>query len=502
MKYIKINVLLVTLSLLLAYFLSLSTIGAWGDSITMGSSDVTFVEYIIKWWNNTNGRLSQAIIFASLFQPFRQFIDSPLGYPWWLITAFCFYCVILVPYLVLNTYSKFTNESTKSFKIFFLVFVYATWSINSRTFESFSWFNTSVLCGYALSLTLYCILLRWLFITTPIFIQKIQTRIFLLLISLFFSLLLEPYIAVIPLTIFLVTFFRFSNFIRLKTILIINLYGIVGSILGLAILLSSPGQINRNKSLGIGLHKITESFIFSITYGYRYLLDYEVGSNFIVKNLVFLTHLLLFLFIYKMAFHNLPILKICNHNIPEKNKPYIFLLIMLVVYHCFFCTLLISDYFPTYLSMLPAFILASIYAVVIFKTFTSSNSWFALKWPRRLNLLRTILASLLILLLAKHLNENTKTNLSISNNDTRRLAIYEIIERDYRNKGTTSFAIINCPVASTKFNYSMDPPWGYTAWFEWIGIKDLKIYLQQNYDFPSNWNDGTYKIIDCKKIFN
>lgn len=481
----------------------MNIIGGWGDSISDGSTQYSsFFDYIETWVNKSNGRISQALIFATLFHPIRQYIDSPLSYPWWLIRGLCFYCTIAAPYILFITFSKYTKNSDKLLKLFFLTFLYIVWSFNSRTYESFAWFSASVFGGYALSLFLYTCFIYFLFEISQENYTKNIFKLYLFLISLFFSLLLEPYIAVIPFTIILMSFVRFSGILKASQILKSALYGLAGSIFGLIILLSSPGQASRNKSLSLGLNKLFESFIFSITYGYRYLLDYEVGSNLIVKTVVYIAHLCLFLYLCKRAFSGVPLKKLGQHIIPENNRPYIFLLAILLIYHCFFCTLIISDYFPTYLSMLPAFMLASIYAILIYMTLLSKSTGILRAWPKSKKMIYVALTLLILSLLGKHLIENRKTNLSISSNDTRRLAIYKVIEQDYRLNGTTSFAIINCPVASTKFNYSMDPPWGYTAWFEWIGIKDLKIYLQQNYDFPSNWNDGTYKIIDCEKMFN
>lgn len=474
----------------MGYLFTKGSIGGWGDSISHGSFPGSFFDYIKIWIDNTNGRLSQAFISALMFQPARSILNSPVDYPWWLIRGLSFYCLSASCIFFISSFIEYTDQKRLLFKYIFIIMI-IIWLFNSRTYESFAWFSPSIFAGYAFSLYIYTYFFRCLVIAEKSKIFRLKTYLIITAVSFIFSLLLEPYIFIIPLTTIMIAYFRFYFLNIHKKLIFLFSATIIGSLSGLIFLVNSTGQKVRNTSLNIGINSIFDSFFYSIYSGYRFIIDYDFTNNLIIKIVVILIHLFLFIYLFKKSF-SISYFKKFNIIISFKNKEFIFLFISLIIYHSFYVTLVISNYYPTYLAILPAFFLSFIYSslisIYIIKT----------KKVKAFKIITAIIITLLTVQLIRHSIENFRTEKDVHNNDQRRIAIYKIITDQY-NQGFLKFAIINCPLASVKNNYSMDPPWGYSAWFEWLDINDISIYLEQNYDFPKNWNDGTYKIIDCKK---
>lgn len=495
-----LSIFLLAFALLIS-FIQFKEILGWGDSLNSMSKEQTPFDLIREWWYEQNGRLGQALIYGFVFLPFRYISPIPEMYPWWFFRGLCLFASLTAPlFLIFANPNAFTmSKRWISFAVA-AIFFWIAWSLNARVYEGSAWILLAEFASYSgsiLAITVALYLLRYLYIRQA---SEKYLQLFVFTTTLFFSLVLEQFALAYPFLIIgtlLATNRRYSIYRFILTIF-------VALTLAYYLYFLSPGQQARHALIGlnsvgaISIYSVFEIFHNSVLSGYTFLFQRMVDPiGYRTGIFIKLLHFSVLIYVVRKAFF-----EVFNNLDPytQSHSCWVWTLTLYVSFHACYGTLLISNYLPGYALVFPGLLLVGANFSFIISLINEFDKKLEINfWQKIIKCLLILLASIFIIYSAhSDFKKNTETNKLISENDRRRLIIYKYIILHKANNN--NYVLINCPMAKDLYGWTMEPPWGLSAYFSWHGYRDIKVFLQGNYDFPVDWNDSRYNVIDCKAL--
>lgn len=475
---------------------------------------VDFWEYVWDWYNGMNGRTCQAILDGLIFVYSKMFIAAPEDFPWWLTRSLSLFCAIAAPLNFLIPAFRARLISRKA-TFFMLLAIWGAWTLSNNVVSYALWFDCLLTDRFLLIflVSVMCLVLYMGYLD-----QKLYWIVLHGFLYIFLS--VEQFMVTVP---FLFLAFTWAGVGKNRPLAFwikrIVLYFLLSSLAALAYYYS-PGQRLRNLALtpnpdGFSVRGFLLWLEQDLPRGYNMLFGEHGGiAMFILHGLLYLG-ILLAAIVTTCAFYKS---KRHQGSVRERIDNLFSLSVLaaafLTAYMASLSTLLISRHFPEYAIHYPAILLALglAFGVLTIIQFFDSKTRQALRIVLTgaedvgvtaaisSNPWGTVTTAAVCLVILLGVTRPTLPKLRASydevmmHNRLRHVVFQHVID-SYLATGQTHFILTQCPTRS--YGGTMEPPWGVEGYFRWRGYKDLRVYLDDNYDFPSRPKDKPYVTISC-----
>lgn len=494
---LKIEMFVLAFSIVFGYFIFSETLG-WGDSLSFFSRPLSISEFIRLWWVELNGRMGQAALCAIGLLPLRWMSSTPENFPWWLVRSVDLFCILSAPLLMVAALQNVVIPRTWLSRCLLIVALGVVWTLNPRVSETSTLFSVADLIGYSGPIFLIALAFFVLRKLNPHLFTKRSMVIGIILASFFFATLGEQYLMVFPVLVLGVALVNVAKgAIQFSSAMKIGMSSIFGALLGFVLYWAAPAQQKRNVILDLHAGNLWDVYEKSITYGYMFLFHEFFSFEKSTIWILIIGHTVLVIAVIRLAIWDF---KNDNFHFPPALRGSgVMLATLLVGFHVCFCTLLVANYFPGWAGMFPGLLLV----MTITMVFLMLLKFIELKgFSEKLNGYIGYIAGFVVVIGVIYLANIEFRKYAVMDKQARennhyRRASYALILNEASHSNTKNFVLINCPLAVPQYGWTMESPWGLSSYFSWSSDVPLKVFLQGNSDFPENWSDGSYKIIDC-----
>lgn len=478
--------------------------GAWG--------------YLQDWYNGMNGRVSQALLGCAISAYSKLFASRPEDFPWWLMRALSLFCIIACPLnFMVPAYSIRRVRPTSVFLL--LLAIWGSWTLSHNVVSYSLWFDALLtdrfLMIYIVSVMCLAIYKGWL-----------NNKWYLIVLHgcAYMFLAVEQFLLTIPLLFLAFAWIGADNDKPLLFWIRRISFYLVLSLIAAYVYFHSPGQQWRMSMMtthpaGAPLQYYVEGFLKWLKRdGYSVLFNGRGALIGLIFNCILYTFVavttiaatLSHSIAKRLKFNTLEVLGDLFHSSVLATT-------FLTAYMTSLSTLLISRNFPEYAIHYPALLLAigiaySILTLIqLFDAGTRQALLAALAGEETeetmpnssLNYRGSIITGIVLtgVLLWVTLPALPKLRSSYqevkTNNQVRHVVFQHVIDT-YQTTGQTHFILTKCPPRS--HGGTMEPPWGVEGYFRWRNYGILRVYLDDNYDFPTRPLDKHFVTIDCSSF--
>ena len=508
-KLLYINLALLGLSLLIGYFLYRTALG-WGDSLNMFSpyphvsmktnlSSDTMLGYVSSWYSGMNGRWPVAFLNAvgSMFS--RKLFFLPEHFPWWAMRSLSLFCCLAAPFNFLFIIKLWIRKLPL---LPALLVIYALWSFSPNTYSNSITFDCLFTDRF---LFVYLISVVAVLIFRKAKFEKISH---LLGYSLFgFFVFFEQFLVTAPFLFLFLIVLRFRGKRNKAFYFKVATANLVTMILASLAYFLSPGQQYRNTMIGLnnighlGVVKLFKWYMQSANIGYTLL--FKESSSWWMLHSVVLIALIVYVCVTWKNIHDAAGFKDKRERIQSLQLS-AFALLFVFVFHCSLVTLLVSNYFPGYSAQYTTFFLALFLTALFLNIYLKGRELLACH-PMRPFLSRgvqgaaVIGGSIFLFLTVNRVNADSKDYTRIMELGRARSVIYNDIIQIHEKTGITDFVLKNAPHWPNG-GYSLEPPWGFQAYFRWAKQPNITVWLEDNYDFINRPADSKSYTIDVNLL--
>jgi hypothetical protein len=180
-------------------------------------------------------------------------------------------------------------------------------------------------------------------------------------------------------------------------------------------------------------------------------------------------------------------------DLPDALRWGIFAAGFYLAYLASLATLLVSPHFPDYAAQYPALLLA-LALVCTVATVAEVVSG-------RLNAAFAAACTILVVVFitTPAIRHNVASFREEAAFGRLREAVFTRVLEINRERGATGFILTHAPGRS--IGGTMEPPWGISAYFRWLGRDDLVVVIDNNYDFAARPLDREYVTVDASRFW-
>jgi len=511
------NFSVLVVAMIFARLVFADTLG-WGDAMNSMSRTVTPWEYIVEWYENQNGRLSQALLGSFVNSLLREYFSTPESFPWWLFRGIWLFAAISAPVNIVAILSKSFQFKEMQRTLFIVLLVWLLWSTSPIYYYTNAWFSSAEFLSYTGP-----VIFTSFFMLFWMRLQSIQsTWIHWLVFSfsyIFLSLLNEHVMASLPvITVGIAVAGLIRREKKSSYIVQIIFVSFILSLIAISIHLTTPGQILRNSAINAHVPDFSIQNIFNwysgtVPYVYEYLLPqyiYKGSSVFKIIVVVVHTSLLgLLFFTAKRSYEKIKDKNVSLDLQEELSKDFtlsVLSMMFLLAYVAALGTQLVSRYWPGYSGIFPSLlvtfglVLSGVLYVEILLRKIKGRYKSLDAGKIKVVLAVVLMIGVALVIVKNNIHEIKRTNLLVKENTRIRLAYYNKISEYHIKNKEVNFILKGCPYAVSYFGWSVEPEWGISAYFRWLGFDDVFVVIDSNPDYKTRPLDKEYRSIDCSKL--
>jgi hypothetical protein len=447
-------------------------------------------EYVRHWYFGLNGRWSQALMNGTLAGVTKLFGFGPESFPWWMMRSLSLFCMLATPLNFLAAAGAF-RPHLRLMGIFLLAIVWGTWSLSQNTYAYSVWFDC-LLTDRFVPMYLTSVLSVGVASGWP-------TRRPLHLLgfaAVYLFVAVEQFLVTLPV---LLAAYALRDLARTSASRAFRIF--VGSIalsaLSSVIYFSSPGQQWRNSLMNVKAPDLSPVAIFNwfqeaTPLAYGVLFGPRHGAIYWSLHALLLVAGLTTLLALALRSDRLRKLA-AKINTKETGRWVLLATCFNAAYAASLSTLLVSPHFPEYAAQYPALLL-TLGLIFSFAAVVSTAD-------RPLAILVTAVSAIGVLfaITLPAVRANVASFREEAAYGRLRKAAYRQVVDLNRQTGASAFVLTNSPTRS--IGGTMEPPWGLSAYFRWIGQNDLLVFIDTNYDFATRPKDRQYTTIDVSEYW-
>lgn len=458
---------LIGIFLATCFFIFRNTL-VWGDSLNMFSPAPVLdavvnthvvqnvFDYIAEWYTGQNGRLSQAVLGAVIFQVSKLFFALPESFPSWLFKAGSLFFIIASGYTAIQM-SLIEGQIKTKYAFIPMTALMSVWAYNKSTVNFPLWFDVCFI-QYFLPFFLF------LYVVSKVEGSKFNF-IPLIVLTAFISNCTEHFLIIC------INYFTIQAFLEKKLRFHYSVLGI-SALIGAALFYFSPGQHARAQAVGFNIHSFLSPVFLLNWYKSSTLLGYQVLFEFIVyripSKIIYIGHFLLLLFTFLTA------ISPASWSSALIKKVSRIAFGFLLSYSMSLCTMLVSPYLPPWSVTIPIGILAIGlgFSAILFMQLVELKIIY--------NALNKGIAALFILFTVLSVYRETQPILSNYNevivfSDLRKRLFKKILQEVGEDQSPYAFYLDHFPVNS--YGWSIEPPWGMSAYFRWVNKPHIQVLV-------------------------
>jgi hypothetical protein len=455
-----------------------------------GASTATahgFGEYVAQWYRGLNGRWGVAVVNAAIELWSKAVVHRPEQFPWWLMRSLSLFCIVTTPLNFIAAGGQLKRGSFVAAAL--LLGAWGIWSSSPNTFGYSVWFDALLADRF---IPMYVASL--LAVALALGPRRGHPAARLAFGAGYVFIAVEQFLVTLPIILAAYAFAGTSGRTVRRGLETFAACVALSALSGW-VYVSSPGQRWRNTLLNLSapdlsprglLHWFTES----TPLGYRVLFGGTYGRRYVALHLALFATLALAGAILARRAELRPVA--AEADVADegslRGRAWILAVAFCAAYSASLATLLVSPHFPEYAAQYPALLLTLAWVC-------TAASVIPLR-PSALSAaaITTAMAVLVVALTVPALRTDVTGFREETAFGVLRKRTYARILEINADTGATGFVVTNSPLRSIGGN--MEPPWGLSAYFRWIGRSDLAVYIDTNYDYPSRPRDRAYVTID------